>query len=1170
MDKATRRTRTSRSSSRGSDSAGVQVGQAQLRTRSVQARGNLLNVVGDRVYCISHYDKMQPFLIALASPSDHWMFLSSTGAVTAGRKSSEHTLFPYVTEDKLHDAASTVGPCTIILVERKEQTLLWEPFTDRYEGLYKITRTLSKNSLGNRVTFEEVNESLSLRFAYTWQIAPGFGFVRQVRLTSLWKYPIRARVLDGLRNLQPAGVPSMLQDLRSSLVDGYKINELEQGLGLFRLSSLIVDRPEPAEALTANTVWTLGPASRINLTPRNILLSTQQIPRFRQGQSIHSEHLQKAVRGAYLAEYTWVIPPEKYVDWNLVANVEQDLGDVSELLERTKDRATLRSDLYKNLQHGDRELRSIVAAADGFQRTHDRQHDMRHGLNTLYNVQRGGIPVAQTSIQKSDLVAFVRKRNLKLADHPYWQQVPARLDLSALPECQDPQLSRLLAEYMPLGYSRRHGDPSRPWNMFNIEIHDDQGEIRLNYEGNWRDVFQNWEALACSFPVLLPRMIATFVNASTADGYNPYRIGSDGIDWEIPDPHDPWSHIGYWGDHQIVYLLRLLEQAMAYDPEMLTERLTQRLYSYANVPYRLDNQDEIIDHPRHSIQFDEQLQAAIEKRVREIGNDGRLVLDDDGDPILATLAEKLLIPVLAKLTNFVPGAGIWMNTQRPEWNDALNGMPGWGCSMVTLHHLHAHLALLSRLFRSDGSRSVDISRSVADLMKETGHCLEQCDGDQAVEDPAFRWEIMNALGQAGSTYRQKVYTNQWGPAETKVTLAELAQFLDLARTAIAPTLRAGRGDDDMHVAYAWIKRTSDATIEVEPNLLMLEGQVAALESGLLSAQEAVSLLDALKRSSLWSKAQQSYLLYPDQAPTRFVSTNRLTTNQVVRCSLVRKLAQAGDRRLINRTATGDYYFHPALISEAHLEAMLDELEKTGYAKAVAKDRSRIQELYRDLFRQDKFNGRATRFFKYEGLGCVYWHMVSKLMLAIQRVFYLAVDQDEAPAITAQLAKHYYFVRQGLGYDWEPARFGAFPIDPHSHSASDTRAQQPGLTGRVKEDLLARWGELGLRVVDGCITFNPALLRKSEFLPRPATFKSVDTAGKAYELTLEPGSLCFTCAQVPVVYKIADKPSVTVNFSFGRNVTRDSLALTRKESLSVFHRDGSISLIEVGLQPALRS
>ena len=42
------------------------------------------------------------------------------------------------------------------------------------------------------------------------------------------------------------------------------------------------------------------------------------------------------------------------------------------------------------------------------------------------------------------------------------------------------------------------------------------------------------------------------------------------------------------------------------------------------------------------------------------------------------MTEKLLVLLLTKLTNLVPEGGIWMNTQRPEWNDANNALVGKG------------------------------------------------------------------------------------------------------------------------------------------------------------------------------------------------------------------------------------------------------------------------------------------------------------------------------------------------------------------------------------------------------------------------------------------------------------------------------------------------------------
>jgi len=82
-------------------------------------------------------------------------------------------------------------------------------------------------------------------------------------------------------------------------------------------------------------------------------------------------------------------------------------------------------------------------------------------------------------------------------------------------------------------------------------------------------------------------MISTFLDATTADGYNPYRVSSEGLDWEIPEP-GPWSHFGYWGDHQIVYLTRLLALSEAHFPGALAGRLDQRGHACADValPHR--------------------------------------------------------------------------------------------------------------------------------------------------------------------------------------------------------------------------------------------------------------------------------------------------------------------------------------------------------------------------------------------------------------------------------------------------------------------------------------------------------------------------------------------------------------------------------------------------------
>ncbi|MCE2997593.1 MAG: hypothetical protein LW863_18495, partial [Flammeovirgaceae bacterium] len=189
--------------------------------------------------------------------------------------------------------------------------------------------------------------------------------------------------------------------------------------------------------------------------------------------------------------------------------------------------------------------------------------DTRHYFNSLFNIMRGGLFDNNYQIEKEDVRTYLSKANQEvfIRHQNILAELPNQFALSSFKEfasqSDDPDLKRLCFEYLPLKFSRRHGDPSRPWNQFSINTRNEHtGAKVLDYAGNWRDIFQNWEALAHSYPDFIEGMIFKFLNASTFDGYNPYRITKNGIDWERIEADDPWSYIGYWGDHQIIYLLK--------------------------------------------------------------------------------------------------------------------------------------------------------------------------------------------------------------------------------------------------------------------------------------------------------------------------------------------------------------------------------------------------------------------------------------------------------------------------------------------------------------------------------------------------------------------------------------------------------------------------------------
>ena len=1148
----------------------ILIGKTQQQINTKEIDGQYISVDGEDFYQIRHYDQMRPFFMTIVSDSDHWLFISSNGGLTAGRRNPETALFPYTTDDKIHDATETTGSKTILLVSKEGNTYLWEPFSQRYQGVYAIQRNLYKNTLGNKIIFEEINETLGLKFQYGWYSSEAYGFVRKASLENVGEKSLEVDILDGIQNLLPYGVDKNLQNERSTLIDAYKKNELlpETGIGLFLLSSIPVDKAEPSESLKAATVWSTG------LDKPRYLLCGLQVDHYRQGKPIHQEEDVRAERGAYFINSTLNLAKGENREWYLVAELNQGPSDVAALEKMLQESSDLPGRLEADIARGSENLARIVGSADGLQQTNNPEASYRHFSNVLFNLMRGGVFVHNYDLEKADLQRFIQNTN-KLLYQDFKAFFDALPDRIAYPELLSraaaegqPQLQRLCSEYLPLTFSRRHGDPSRPWNRFSIEIKEEDGSQKLYYQGNWRDIFQNWEALALSYPGFIESMISKFVNASTMDGYNPYRITRDGIDWEVIEPDDPWSYIGYWGDHQIIYLAKLLELSRKHHPEALHGLLTRPLFSYANVPYRIRAYEELLKNPYDTVDFDDELEAVIQERVKMMGADGKLALDANGQVHLANLTEKLLVSVLAKFSNFIPEGGIWLNTQRPEWNDANNALVGHGVSMVTLYYIYRFQLFCQELFRQV-EQPIELSVEVAELLQAITHAFDQhqnlLNGPISDKD---KKSILDALGQAGSQYRQAIYSKGFSGEKKQIRPKELLHFFDLSLKYAGHSIRANKRPDQLYHAYNLLKVKSKDELSIGYLYEMLEGQVAVLSSGYLSASESAELLQALRKSSLYRKDQHSYILYPDRQLPRFKHKNNIPQEMAEGSALIQKLLADGDHRLVEKDVFGHYHFNGSFNNAQSVKKALLQLKADGYAQLVEKDEKLLLDAFEQIFDHQSFTGRSGTFFGYEGLGCIYWHMVSKLVLAAQENYEWAAEKGAKPEVVAQLAGHYYDIREGIGFNKTPEEYGAFPSDPYSHTPGNAGAQQPGMTGQVKEDILSRFGELGALVQDGRIHFNPSLLSREEFLQQPTAFRYFDIDGQAQQLELPAGSLGFTYCQAPIIYQLSEKSGVTLFYKNGTTQLLDSLEISAAESARIFGRTGEIVRIEVRLLPGL--
>jgi hypothetical protein len=1124
------------------------IGKNPLIEGKHDVKGQFVQIDDEKYYQIKNYDSMLPFFISLASDSNHWMYISSTGGLTAGRRNADEALFPYYTDDKINESAEMTGSKTILHVYIAENIYLWEPFSDKNKGVYTIERNISKSTIGNKIVFSEKNLNLGLTFSYTWMNADDFGWIKESELKNDKNESVEVYIVDGLQNILPSGIDKFTQNTFSTLVDGYKKTELVENspLALYRMEAILVDRAEPSESLRANSVWNTG------LENVTFLLSSSQLDAFRNGQKPTPETEAKGVRGAYFACAPIKLKASETKNWYFIAEVNQDAAQVNNLLKFIQETKNITSVLLQNIEKGTTNLRNIVGQADGIQETADENGVARHFANTLFNTMRGGIYSENYTIYAADLIRHVKHFNTNCFEknRNFLASLPEKTEYSELDKLihdqNDANLYRLFQEYLPLTFSRRHGDPSRPWNSFNIKVKDENGNKLLGYQGNWRDIFQNWEALSLSYPEYINGIIAKFVNATTADGYNPYKITEQGIDWETIEPENPWSNIGYWGDHQIIYLLKLMEVSRNHFPEGLLSWLDKEMFAFANVPYRLKTYEEIVAAPKNSIRFDAQVHYSIEKLEKTYGSDARLVLKKDGEVKLVTFTEKILSTLLAKLSNFIPEAGIWMNTLRPEWNDANNALVGTGASMVTLYYIRRFLSFMIDLYSQSPAESFRVTEEMQQFFTEILQAFAS--NVQFVStgfDKNNRRKMTDLLGKAGDNYRQKIYV---GYCENQQLIGKnhLLEFFELSLKFIDQSINVNQRADKLYHAYNLVS-FSENEVSIRHLYEMLEGQVSVLSSGKLTPNEAVELLDALRASSLYRPDQQSYILYPNKKLPLFLDKNRIPAEEVKRIPLLQQLIADGNTNIITTDKKGEFHFNADFNNAGFLTQALNKLKATSKYEFSAETQTEIENLYEKLFDHQSFTGRSGTFYKYEGLGCIYWHMVSKLLLAIGENIKKAISEKVDVELIEKLKNHYTEVKTGIGAHKSPADYGSFPFDPYSHTPMMAGVQQPGMTGQVKEDIISRFFELGIRIENGQLKIKSDMLSRNEFIQSNSENKFPH--------------LKFTYCSIPFVYQLDGKSGIEI-FSNGKKELIESYVLSASQSQIIFQRVKYIEYVVV--------
>ena len=112
----------------------------------------------------------------------------------------------------------------------------------------------------------------------------------------------------------------------------------------------------------------------------------------------------------------------------------------------------------------------------------------------------------------------------------------------------------------------------------------------------------------------------------------------------------------------------------------------------------------------------------------------------------------------------------------------------------------------------------------------------------------------------------------------------------------------------------------------------------------------------------------------------FLDKNIIPENELNKSSLLTLLVKDGNNQIVVKDIKDKFHFNGLFHNASCLVSELENLP-SEYIKLAKEETGIILEIFERVFDHKSFTGRSGTFYGYEGLGSIYWHMVSKLLLA---------------------------------------------------------------------------------------------------------------------------------------------------------------------------------------------
>ena len=653
-------------------------------------------------FMITNYNSAKPFSsffpgIAGKDGIPMWVFYVNRGQClcSMGIEDKQSPIMEFLPANWAYQLAATQGFRTFIQFEDSLPIDYYEPFQDYLKDNH-MKRTQRMIISPSQLMLEEVNETLNLKFSVKYFNVPQdkyAGLVRILSITNLGGKQIRMKGLDGLPLIIPHGVDNnMLKNMRRLVEAFVEVVNYENQVPFFRGKVKPEDRPEIVKIQEGNFYCAFESDQKLIPTifdPQNIFgcRTNYSYPENFINHSVDevlSNQIYENRLPCAMGLFQAPVETGKTYTLTSIIGFAHSTEEINGLIP------TIATNQY--IQEKDEEDRLLIDELAQHNSIFSQEPALDYYVkqNYLDNTLRGGFP-------------FTIKDG-----------------------------SRFETLYL---YSRKHGDLERDYNHYQLSpTHYSQGN------GNYRDINQNRRCDLLINPDIAENNLEHFYNLIQLDGFNPLVIKVTSFQITEPgnldailqnyispesihkvkefllNPYTPGSLMaffsanqvevngqiesllldlfeistkihetdygeGFWTDHWS-YNLDLLENYLTVYPEKYQYILFEKKsFSFYDNPHCVQPRNEkYVVWEGKAMQLNAVILDMEKNNIINNRNVSPNVVRNGfgyGDIYKTTLINKLLCLITNKISSLDPeGVGVEMESEKPNWYDALNGLPG--------------------------------------------------------------------------------------------------------------------------------------------------------------------------------------------------------------------------------------------------------------------------------------------------------------------------------------------------------------------------------------------------------------------------------------------------------------------------------------------------------------